>query len=66
MRYVTKSTLNARLASAPNVVIFIPPMEVVETEVENTGVVVRVKWRGQFLDANAADLDPKTSLSNVS
>ena len=49
MRYLTKTTLNAHLESSDNVVIYIPRGEVIETTPEQSGVAVRVTWRGQQL-----------------
>jgi hypothetical protein len=62
MRYLTKHTINARLVSSPNVAIYIPPQEVVETDTGESTAVMRVIWRGQILNADITDLDRKRSL----
>ena len=56
MRYLTKTTLHARLESSREVVIYIPPREVIETTSKQGDLVVRFEWRGQALSADESDV----------
>ncbi len=54
MRYLTKTTLNARLGSSETVNIYIPAGEEIETASEQNDVTVKLTWRGQALCAESS------------
>jgi len=59
MDYRTRSTLLVRAAGAPNVIIYIPPVEQVQTQRDEAcdGSTVLLRWRGLLFTAEPSELE---------